>query len=140
MGTDKESSLYAIKKDRKKEEKKENIPINLPCGKSNTKQFCEKNLDKWNVEPTFPFQQKITSKSRTPWSCGPMHHVLDWEVKGASLATVKFFFRPIVSAVFESSWIPLVKYVYLHPMLMTTRGEKKAMEIKFEVSTSSGTI
>ena len=29
--------------------------------------------------------------SRAPWSCGLIHHVLDWEVEGLSLATANFF-------------------------------------------------
>ena len=46
----------------------------------------------------------------------------------------------IVRAISESSWIPLVKYVYLRAMLMTSWGEKKEMETKFEASTSCGAI
>ena len=31
--------------------------------------------------------------AETPWSCGLIHHVLDWKVEGSNLATTKNLFQ-----------------------------------------------
>ena len=56
-----------------------------------------------------------------------MRHVLDREVEGGGFESRRrqILFQTwlnlkIVRAMFESSWIPLVKYVYLRAMLMTS--------------------